>query len=55
MVRDGEYAYARYKQRQETRAAALLRSEDEVGSSLGRVLALQSTTFFDDVFQDLVD
>ena len=45
-------AYARYKQRQSARAAALLRSEDEVGSSLGRVLALQSTTFFDDMFND---
>ena len=48
-------AYARYKQRQEARAAALLHTDVDVGSSLGRLLVLQATTLMDRYFDDPVD
>ena len=48
-------AYARYKQRQEARAAALLNTDVDVGSSLGRLLVLQATTLMGGFFGDITD
>ena len=48
-------AYARYRQRQEARAAALLNTDVDVGSSLGRLLVLQATTLMGGFFGDIVE
>ena len=48
-------AYGRYRQRQEARAAALLNTDVDVGSSLGRLLVLQATTLMGGFFGDITD